>query len=69
MDGLRAMGLGAALEPPPLAPPERLALEVWHWLGGWNPLAMDAACKWFDVEDPERLMLDLLTIRDEVNKA
>jgi hypothetical protein len=68
MAGLAAFGLGALVERPKLEAPEVLALEVWHFMGGWAPERLDIACEWFDVRDPERLVMGLLTIRDEVNK-
>jgi len=57
-----------------VAPPEdldeasQLAIEVWSFMGGWAPERLALAVEWFDVRDPDRLVSDLLLMRDELGK-
>ncbi len=37
-------------------------------MGGWAPERLVLAVEWFDVADPDRLVSDLLLMRDEMGK-
>jgi len=43
-----------------------LALEVYSFIGGWEPDRLPLAVGLFDVDDPEALIERLLVIRAEV---
>ncbi|MCU0806306.1 MAG: hypothetical protein MUF79_14645 [Burkholderiales bacterium] len=53
---------------PPLDAGGELALEVYSFMGGWEPDRLPLAVGLFDVEDPESLIERLLVIRAEVSE-
>jgi hypothetical protein len=60
--GLAAL-IGISEEPPEITDAGAEALEVWAFMGGWQPQALATACELYAVRDPERLVELLGVIR------
>lgn len=51
---------------PALAPENELVIKVWNFCGGWNPVAVPLAAAFYDIDDADFLLEQLMVVRDKL---
>lgn len=51
---------------PPLTPENEQAIDVWRFCGGWNPDRLPLAVAYYEIDDVDLLITQLMVINDAV---
>lgn len=51
---------------PALTHENELVIRVWNFCGGWNPVAVPVAAAFYDIDDADFLLEQLMLMRDKL---